>query len=65
MKNLGKYKTEVIKHNVYKQFINEKLKEKNSKQMICTCGSIHILQNKSRHLRSKKHQTYLKTLEQN
>jgi hypothetical protein len=41
-----------------KQSINEKRKEK----MTCECGSIHRINEKARHIKSKKHQNFINQL---
>lgn len=46
----------------YNENNGDKVKERKSKKITCVCGSIHIYGDKARHLRTKKHQDYLTTL---
>jgi len=46
----------------YEQYYIEN-KEKLSQKITCECGSIHILNSKSKHLKSKKHQAFLSLVE--
>jgi len=41
--------------------IKDKIKEYSSQKYTCDCGSVMRLGEKSRHLKTKKHQNYLKT----
>jgi hypothetical protein len=43
--------------------INEVKKVYEEKQYVCDCGSVCVLHKKARHLRTGKHQAYLKSLE--
>jgi hypothetical protein len=69
--HISNYKKELYENN--KQSISEKIKEyrENNKQsinekrkekMTCECGSIHRKSEKSRHIRSKKHQSFINQL---
>ena len=53
-------KDKILKHNKQYYIKNkEKIKIQSSKQCICICGSIHRLVDKSRHMKTKKHISYM------
>jgi len=49
-----------IKQKEYRQQHKQELSIKQSQKMNCECGDIHTLSNKSQHLKSKKHQNFIK-----
>ena len=49
-----------IKNKEYQQQHKEEISIKRSKKMTCECGVIHTLRNKSAHLKTKKHQDFIK-----
>ena len=53
-KNVNKEKIQQQSHEYY-----ESNKNKLSEKMICACGGMHTLTNKSRHEKTKKHQQYI------
>ena len=46
----------------YQKDYREENQEKINEKLTCSCGGCYTFQNKSRHLKSKKHQLYLATL---
>ena len=66
IKNIEYYKhnTENIKNNsnLFYQKNKEKIKNRNSVKHNCECGKNYNYQNKLRHIKSKFHQDYIKTI---
>jgi len=57
----NKNKNKILKHSRdYKKNNKEKILEKAKEKYTCECGSILTIVKKSRHLKSKKHQDYIK-----
>jgi len=50
---------------IYKKNNEDKIKEKASQKIQCECGSLITKTNISKHLKSKKHQDYIKNLNNN
>lgn len=49
-----------IKNKEYQQQHKEEISIKRSQKMTCECGVIHTLSSKSKHLKTKKHQDFIK-----
>lgn len=49
-----------IKKEEYRDTHKEEIKIKRSQKMTCECGDIYTLSNKARHLKSQKHQNFIK-----